>query len=128
MSDELTPCPFRSINDHFANEPKAHHLRVLPMSTWHDDDDRYCVYCQLCTTHGPIGKTESDAIAAWNRRSDIYALGEAMNKLQALDTRTQTAAIGHLCNRATRKYPGPAILNATAADINASIKTTKDTT
>ena len=35
-----------------------------------NDENHFFVGCYTCTTCGPVGKTEEEAIEAWNRRAD----------------------------------------------------------
>ena len=55
---------------------------------FNSDDIR--VYCADCSAEGPRGKTEAEAIAAWNRRASeaelVAALAEVMEWIDGWET------------------------------------------
>lgn len=45
-------------------------------------DDQHAVFCPECGAEGPVAPTEAEAIASWNRRSEVYELGAALMRLR----------------------------------------------
>ena len=52
---ELKPCPF------------CGDTQLTIINVYGED---YYVHCDTCTTCGPSGETEQEAIEAWNRRAE----------------------------------------------------------
>jgi hypothetical protein len=69
-TNELLPCPFcRSVN-----------IQVHAYGTNLDGEpDAFC-QCHACSTTGPNGKNEAEAIAAWDRRANARELTEEMQQ------------------------------------------------
>ena len=54
MTNEIKPCPFCGDEN---------------IDTWDIRQEKYFCYCENCGCQGPTGKTEQEAIEAWNRRA-----------------------------------------------------------
>lgn len=60
MTETLKPCPF-CLSDEFT--------RVE--ADCDGDDDAWHVYCDNCSTCGPYGRTEDEAVFCWNQRGEL---------------------------------------------------------
>lgn len=72
MTEELKPCPVPWCSNEGAEtvwQPFARASRVV---------------CQSCRCHGPLGKTEADAIAAWNARASSPELTQLVKAAREL--------------------------------------------
>ena len=57
MTEELKPCPFCG---------EKTELEIDDPFEFIAED--FFVFCNKCSTTGPLGETKDEAIAAWNRR------------------------------------------------------------
>lgn len=84
MTEELRPCPVPWCGSEILETISQPFARAQ------------CVICQSCHCHGPLGKTEADAITAWNRRvpsTEVTALVEAAR--EAVDTLDFSITLTH---------------------------------
>ena len=73
---EILPCPFCGGLKHQCNTKAKGYFIKKAAERAGKDSSNYLIRCTKCGAKGPLEHSETDAIAAWNRRTPAPALEE----------------------------------------------------